>query len=56
VLNESLVAAVTQCNNLQDDDLSTDKPEDDDMTDLLPPDFALVGALNSEPWSLDEAL
>jgi len=55
-MNEGLVAAAVQCHDLIDENQSDCEPENDDVTDLLPPDFALVGGFNSEPGSLDKAL
>ena len=54
-MNEGLVAAMAQSDNLQNMDLSANEPENDEIN-LLPPDFALIGGLNSEPGSLEEAL
>ena len=40
-----------------DDDIGIHLPEDDDdIFVMLPPDFATVGAMGTEPASLDEAL
>jgi len=40
-----------------DDDIGIYLPEDDDdMFAMLPPDFATVGAMGTEPASIDEAL
>ena len=40
-----------------DDDIGIYLPEDDDdIFAMLPPDFATVGAMGTEPTSIDEAL
>ena len=55
-MNDGLVAAVF-CGRLEDEEDSVAKiPEDDDGLNFLPPDFALIGGLNSDPHSLNEAL
>ena len=51
-----LEANIVDSNHL-DDDFGIDLPEDDDgLFADLPPDFALVGAIGTEPQSIDEAL
>ena len=56
-MNEGLVASIAQCNGLRDETESIiDIPEDDNTTYNLPPDFALIGGLGSDPCLLDEAL
>ena len=54
-MNDGLVAAVV-IDSLQDVESVDENLEDDNETDDLPPDFALVGGLSSEPGSLNEAL
>jgi hypothetical protein len=52
-----LDAGIAQAEPLDDKDLLIELPDDQEQmfTDLLP-DFALIGGLNSEPPSMDEAL
>ena len=52
-----LVAGVADAELLDDGDPLTDPTNnnEEDFMDL-PPDFALIGGLNSDPTSLDEAL
>ena len=54
-MNKGLVVAIAQSDNLQDMDLSANEPENNEIN-LLPPDFALIRGLNSEPGSLDKVL
>ena len=52
-----LVAGIAQSNGLDDDELSIELSDDHDKAFMdLPPDFALISGLNSEPTSIDEAL
>ena len=56
-MHGGLVAASAHAESLDDDNLAIELPEDDEdnQTDL-PPDFALIGGMDSEPPSIDEAL
>jgi len=57
-MNEGLVAAFTQSQHLDDDKESITELTElgDDSYEELPPDLALLGSVNAEPCSLDEAL
>ena len=53
-MHDGLVAAAAHAEPLDDTNLA---PEDDkDIYMNLPPDFALIGGMDSEPASIDEAL
>jgi hypothetical protein len=54
-MNGGLVAGVSVTEQLDDEDPLIELPDDQLFTDL-PPDFALIGGLNPEPTSIDEAL
>ena len=55
-MHDGLVAAAAHTESLDDEDLAIGLPEDEDSYINLPPDFALVGGMDSEPASIDEAL
>jgi len=55
-MNEGLVAAVVESDNVLQTELSATKSEPNKSINYLPPDFALIGSLDSEPTSLDKAL
>ena len=54
-INDGLTAALAQIKDLEVEDPSA-KIMEEDVFDLLPPDFALIGGLDAEPASIDEAL
>jgi len=54
-LTDGLVAAIV-VDSLQDVESVDENLEDNNEIDDLPPDFALIGGLSSEPGLLDEAL
>ena len=54
-INDGLTAAIVQVEDLEVEDLSAEIMEEN-LFDLLPPDFALIGGLDTEPTSIDEAL
>ena len=52
-----LKANVVSITDSDDDEIGIHLPKDDDnMFAPLPPDFAIVGAMGTEPTSIDEAL
>ena len=52
-----LAAAITQDQPLDEEESIVVPPDDDEQAFAdLPPDFALIGGLNSEPANIDEAL
>ena len=52
-----LEANVVSLVNPDDDGIRISLPEDDNnILDSLPPDFTIVGAMGTEPASIDEAL
>ena len=53
--NNGLTAALAQIKDPEVEDPSA-KIMEEDVFDLLPPDFALIGGLDAEPASIDEAL
>ena len=55
-MNDSLIATIAKEVNLQDNDNLSEYSQNDDLEYLLPPDFAFVGNLCSEPKMLDKAL
>ena len=55
-MNDSLVATIAKEVDLQDNNNLSEYSQNDDSEYLLPPDFAFVGNLCSEPKMLDEAL
>jgi Reverse transcriptase (RNA-dependent DNA polymerase) len=55
-MNEGLVAATALDDDLQSKYQSSIHSEHSEPTYNLPPDFAFIGFMNSEPKSLDEAL
>jgi len=58
-INEGFTAAVTHFENIDKEDGSTTEIVEDDDSRIfspLPPDFAFIGGLNSEPQLLDKAL
>ena len=56
-MHGGLVAAAAHAESLDDEDLAIEQPDDDEESYAdLPPDFALVGGMDSEPASIDEAL
>ena len=55
-MNDGLVATIAKEVNLQDINNLSEYSQNDDLNYLLPPDFAFVGNLCSEPKTLDEAL
>ena len=54
-INDGLTAALAQIEDLEVEDPSA-KIMEEDVFDLLPLDFALIGGLDAEPASIDEAL
>ena len=54
-MNDGLTAALVQIEDLEVEEISA-KIMEEDVFDILPPDFALVGGLDAEPASIDEAL
>jgi len=54
-MNDGLTAAIVEVKDLEIEDSSVEIL-DEDLIDLLPPDFALIGGLETEPASIDEAL
>ena len=54
-INNGLTAALVQIEDLEVEDPSAEIMEED-VFDLLPPDFALIRGLDAEPASIDEAL
>ena len=50
-----LLASVAEF-DLDDDEENKILPDDDGMVGNLPPDFALLGGMGTEPWSFDEVL
>jgi len=55
-MNEGLVTAVVESDNVLQTELSATKSEPNEPIKYLPPDFALIRSLDSEPTSLDKAL
>ena len=57
-MNDGMTAAAAVCDDKDpmDDPFITVVDDDEDYSHLLPPDFALIGGLNSGPRSIDEAL
>jgi hypothetical protein len=56
-MHVKLVAGIAQAEPLDDKDLLIELPDNQEqMFTNLPPDFAVIGGLNSEPPSMDEAL
>ena len=54
-INNGLTAALVQIKDLEVEDPSAEIMEEN-VFDLLPLDFALIGGLDAEPASIDEAL
>ena len=54
IINNGLTAALVQIEDLEVEDTSAENMEED-VFDLLPLDFALIGGLDAEPASIDEA-
>ena len=55
-MNEGLVTVTVLDDDLQSKYQSSVHPEHSELTYDLPPDFAFIGIMNSEPKSLDKAL
>ena len=56
-MHAGVAAEITHDESLDDENLLTDLLDDHEQTSTdLPPDFALIGGLNFEPTSIDEAL
>ena len=56
-LNNGLTAAVVHCKDLETkNDPLAEIHEDEDLLNILPPDFSLIGSFNSKHSSLDRAL